>query len=75
MVNKDEYLYSPFVRRFNFLKYMYSSVSYHNNNNKFISSRQVQSVKQSEYKQRVLIIAYRRLPESYKLSMLATYDT
>ena len=28
-----------------------------NNNNKFISSRQVQSVKQSEYKQRVLIIA------------------
>jgi len=46
-----------------------------NNNNKFISSRQVQSVKQSEYKQRVLIIAYRRLPESYKLSMLATYDT
>ena len=46
-----------------------------NNNNKFISSRQVQSVKQSEYKQRVLIIAYRRLPESYMLSMLATYDT
>jgi len=46
-----------------------------NNNNKFISSRQVQSVKQTEYKQRVLIIAYRRLPESYKLSMLATYDT
>ena len=46
-----------------------------NNNNKFISSRQVKSVKQSEYKQRVLIIAYRRLPESYKLSMLATYDT
>ena len=44
-------------------------------NNKFISSRQVQSVKQSEYKQRVLIIAYRRLPESYKLSMLATYNT
>jgi len=32
-------------------------------------------VKQSEYKQIVLIIAYRRLPESYKLSMLATYDT
>jgi len=32
-------------------------------------------VKQTEYKQRVLIIAYRRLPESYKLSMLATYDT
>ena len=30
-----------------------------NNNNKFISSRQVQSVKQNEYKQRVLIIAYR----------------
>ena len=47
----------------------------YNNNSKFISSRQVQSVKQTEYKQRVLIIAYRRLPESYKLSMLATYDT
>ena len=53
--------------------YLYSNAN--NNNNKFISSRQVQSVKQSEYKQRVLIIAYRRLPESYKLSMLATYDT
>jgi len=50
-------------------------INNNNNNNKFISSRQVQSVKQSEYKQRVLIIAYRRLPESYKLSMLATYDT
>ena len=35
-----------------------------NNNNKFISSRQVQSVKQTEYEQRVLIIAYRRLPGS-----------
>jgi len=39
-----------------------SSCCSNNNNNKFISSRQVQSVKQSEYKQRVLIIAYRRLP-------------
>jgi len=30
---------------------------------------------QNAYKHKILITSYRRLPESYKLSMLATYNT
>ena len=30
---------------------------------------------QNAYKHQIFITAYRRLPENYKLSMLATYNT